>query len=101
MDRRNFLQNLSLGLFSGLAVSSVVGCRGVERPTLFSRKSLKEQQREAEYFDPFPLPESGPNPPGLRYKGMEVPAPEPVRATQDPTNAYIATPVPSVPTAIE
>ena len=69
-------------------VTVLIGCRGSEPLTLFSRKSLKQQQREAEYFDPLPSPDAGPNPPGLRLKGMEIPAPEPVRAVAEPIHAF-------------
>ncbi|MDO4557722.1 MAG: hypothetical protein Q4C47_02020 [Planctomycetia bacterium] len=89
MNRRFFLRGMTMGVIGGTGLmTTLAGCRGSGPLTLFNRKSLKQQRREAEYFDPFPLPESGPNPPGLRYNGMEIPAPEPVRAVADPANAF-------------
>ena len=70
------------GAVAGMTL--LTGCRNAEPFTLFNNKPLKQQQHEAQYFDPFPLPECGPTPPGMRPRSVDIPAPEPYRAVADP-----------------
>jgi hypothetical protein len=58
-----------------LAVMLLAGCTRVARPRLLHPGSADTQQRRAEEFDPFPLPELGP-PTEARPRGFLLPAPD-------------------------
>jgi hypothetical protein len=61
-----------LGLLT-LAVMLLAGCARVARPRLLHPGSARTQQRRAEEFDPYPLPELGP-PTEARPRGFLLPA---------------------------
>jgi hypothetical protein len=59
-----------------LAVSVVaVGCAGIEPPRLRHPGTAQSQQRRAEQFDPYPLPDLGPET-EARPRGFLLPAPQ-------------------------
>ena len=61
-----------LGLLT-LTVMLVAGCAGVAQPRLLHPGTAQSQQRRAEEFDPYPLPELGP-PTEARPRGFLLPA---------------------------
>lgn len=58
-----------------LALALLVGCTNVARPRLLHPGTADTQQRRAEAFDPFPLPELGP-PTEARPRGFLLPEPD-------------------------
>jgi hypothetical protein len=58
-----------------LLVAPVVGCAGTAQPRLLHPGTAQTQQRRAEEFDPYPLPELGP-PTEARPRGFLLPAPD-------------------------
>jgi len=58
-----------------LALMLLAGCASLARPRLLHPGTAQTQQRRAEEFDPFPLPELGP-PTEARPRGFLLPAPD-------------------------
>ena len=80
-----------------LAVMLLAGCARVARPRLLHPGSAETQQRRAEAFDPFPLPELGP-PTEARPRGFLLPASDTERVQNADTyqDRYRQAPPPGV-----
>ncbi len=70
-----------LAFLVGLVIAcGTSGCQSTGYPQLQPPGSVQMQQRRAEFFDPFPEVESGPEIVGARPPGYAHPTPEPTRS---------------------
>lgn len=63
---------------------ATAGCRGTTMPNLFHPGPEKYQQARAEYFDPYPSTDGGPQMVGARPPDYQNPTPEAERVKQPP-----------------
>ncbi len=63
-------------LLFALASSSALGCADIAGPQWFAPGSSQEQQRRAQWFDPYPAPNVGPSDSTTRPLGYQSPPPE-------------------------
>ena len=71
-------------LFSLIALVVTAGCRGTAMPDLFHPGPEKYQQSRAEYFDPYPSTDAGPEMVGTRPLEYQNPTPEVERIQRNP-----------------
>jgi hypothetical protein len=67
-----------------LASLFLAGCRSVEPPTLYPQGTVRQQQYDAQRFDPLPEPDTAPEIVGARGREYERPVAQPSRARWDP-----------------
>jgi hypothetical protein len=67
-----------MGKVALLALSALLlgGCRDVAGPQWLSPGTAPEQQRRAQWFDPYPSPDIGPIDNTVRPRGYQNPPPE-------------------------
>jgi len=63
-------------LTMALSAISLSGCRDIAGPDWFAPGTSAEQQRRAQWFDPYPSPITGPIDDTVRPRGFQAPPPE-------------------------
>jgi hypothetical protein len=66
----------ALAFWTAIGLASASGCADVAGPNWLAPGSAPEQQRRAQWFDPYPSPDAGPMDSTVRPRAYQHPPPE-------------------------